>query len=243
MTGEARALTVGDMPTRVYGLDPSLSSTGVAGCELQPDDPTGVAWAWTDRVHVSSRGCERIDEIVRRVAVLLNSARSTSVGDGGYALVVIEGPIYHTPKLRGGDGERSPGLRGYHERAGLWWALVCRLKRMGIPFAVASPASIKKYATNNGNAGKELVLARAAQAFGTITTAGITSDDEADAFWAMLLGAHRLLSRAAIVGDADWRRDALDGVEWPTIPAALGWAGPLAALAFGVEPEQSVMPL
>jgi len=204
-------------PIRVYGIDPSLSSTGVACVQVDETLPHGI-WAWTEQLHVSARGCERIDEITRQLSVYATANRVT--------LAVIEGPIYRTPKLRTADGERSPGLRGYHERAGLWWAIVCRLKRLGIPFAVASPGSIKKYATNNGNAAKELMLGRA-----IAVSPKIASFDEADALFAALLGVHWLLGRATLVENTAYRADALAGVEWPTSGDALGWVSPLVAEA------------
>jgi len=214
---------------RVYGIDPSLSSTGVACVYVEPAN--SVHWAWTERITTAERGCQRIDRICRQAAVLMSSARSTSSGlDDAPVLVVIEGPIYATPKVKTAIGDRVASLRGYHERAGLWWALCSRLWRMGLPFAVAPPSSIKMWATGKGNAREELVMSRMISAMSPHVV--IDSNDEADALAAALMGAHKLLSRPVLVEHTAYREDALDGVEWPILPAALGFAGPVAAAMF-----------
>lgn len=209
-------------PIRIYGLDPSLSSTGVA-CIVydSADDAEPNSYVWTERVTSPSRGCKRIDEIVRHVALLLSQSRTDVPGSSnGFSLVVIEAPIYHTP---------NAGLRGYHERAGLWWALVSRLWRTAVPFATVPPAVLKKYATGSGASTKDNVLARMVAEF---PAAGIGSNDEADALACALIGAHKLIGEPFGVAAAKYRTELLSKVEWPIEPDSLGFAGPFAALAF-----------
>lgn len=209
------------MSARVYGLDPSLSSTGVACVELSETDPSGVAWMWTDHIAGPGHGCQRIDDIVRRTKVMLSVG---GVGDR-LTLVVVEAPIYRTPKLRTAAGTAEPSLRGYHERAGLWWALACMLKRAQIPFATCPPANLKKWATDNGNERKERVMLRVAAEF---PQAEIGSNDEADAFVCAMMGAH-WLTGASFAAGYQYRTRALNGVEWPVSAAALGWVSPAVA--------------
>lgn len=75
---------------------------------------------------------------------------------------------------------RSGGIQGLTmaklgEAAGV---VKLRLFRMGVPFVLVAPKALKKFATGNGNASKDEMVA-ACKAAGGVPA----NDDEADAFW------------------------------------------------------------
>jgi hypothetical protein len=174
-----------EYPVTVVGLDLSLSSTGVA---VARSDLSVSA----DRIrpHPKLRGHERLGWL------------SARVGDftGGACLVVVEGPSYGS---KGGCA---------HERAGLWWLVTHRLWRAGVPTAVVAPASLKKYATGRGNAGKDEVLAGVVRRFPGVAVDG---NDEADAVVLAAMGADKLGFPPVPMPAA--HREALVKVSWPEL--------------------------
>lgn len=79
----------------------------------------------------------------------------------------------------------------------------------GVPYALASPASLKKYATGRGNATKADMRMELYKRAGL----DICDDNQVDAYWLRAMGLH-WLGHPQIklpVG----RRDALDKVRWP----------------------------
>lgn len=115
---------------RVLGIDPSLTSTGVAS------------------VNGYTLTHDRIDPKSRRGTVRLHFIRENVLSwvTARTDLVVMEGPSY------GSKGS------GQHERGGLWWYLLLSLESTGVPVAIVPPTSRAKYATGVGNAGKDAVL-------------------------------------------------------------------------------------
>lgn len=145
----------------VIGLDLSLTSTGVAGN------------GWADRIRPGTRrDVDRLHYIKTSVLEHISSKDD---------LIVIEGPSY-------GSGTKVR-QQGQHERAGLWWLIKCALSLRDLPVAVAAPKARAKYATGNGNADKDEVLAAAVRRFPGVP---ITKNDEADAYWLCAMG-HALL--------------------------------------------------
>src|SRR4051794_3668552 len=115
-------------------------------------------------------------------------------------LVVVEGPSY------GSTGS------SFHQLAGLWWFITEAVDATGVPLAVASPSSIKRYATGAGGgakASKDFVLASAVRRFDWFDG----GNDEADALWACALGYAHLGD--PIVEVPKDHQTALAGVEWP----------------------------
>jgi len=209
---------------RVYGLDLSLAATGVA-CIATGSQP----WVETLKPSPSlSRGCKRLDGLLKSVTLFLSAMRAdeAALDPSAFTLVMLEGPLYNVPKLRTADGEREPSLRGYHERAGLWWMIAHRLWQRGIPFAVCSPNTLKLYATGKGNAPKDSVFASMVRRY-----PDVDDNNQADALVLALMGLHRLTGMS-LLGDAQHRDRALAGVDWPDHDGSLGYAGPFAAAAF-----------
>lgn len=173
------------MTPRVIGADLSLTSTGIA---------SNAGWTETLKPPAKLRGHERMAWLRERI---LNHTR-------GADLVVVEGPSY---------GSQS-GQAGHHERAGLWWLVTHAWWKADQRFAVAPPKSVKKFATDNGNAGKDAMLLAAARRF-----PNFDGDNNAcDALWLAALGAEHL--GVPMVAMPQAHRVALAGVAWPvSLPA------------------------
>lgn len=171
-------------PVTVVGLDLSLSSTGVAGARSDGE-------VWSERIQPGKlRGHERM---------ALIDARVREFTHGAY-LVVVEGPSFGST------------TGSFHERAGLWWMVTHSLWKALVPTAVASPPSVKKYATGKGNATKDQVLWTVAHRFTTLEECG---NDEADAVMLAAMGADRL--GFPLVRFPAAQRAALAKVAWPDL--------------------------
>ena len=172
--------------TRVVGIDPSLTATGLAVVG------NGVALASCVKIRPANlRGHERMDAIREVVLDTVDKA----------GLVVIEGPSYGS----------SAGQAGHHERAGLWWLLTRLLWQADIPYAVMSPSGLKKYITGKGNADKDSVLAAVVRRYGEHVV--IDNNNAADAFALAAAGADHL--GEAIEPMPETHRAALAKVDWP----------------------------
>jgi hypothetical protein len=168
--------------SEVIGLDLSLTGTGVAW----PDGRLDCIKAGDLRGHP-------------RLSWILDGL----VGDGVFGaadLVVVEGPSY---------GSMSGA--GHHEGAGLWWHITHYMHCMDIPYAVAPPSNVKKYAFGNGKATKpDMRVALLARA-------GIDerNDNKVDAWWLRAMGLDWL--EQPIVKMPASHREGLAKVEWPAV--------------------------
>lgn len=143
----------------VAGIDPSLTSTGVAVVRSPERVETAIVTS-----KPPAAGTETVRSRFQRMERL-----ATSILDlvDGADVVGIEAPAY---------GMRNAGK--VHDRSGLWWWIVGQLEARGVPVVEVSPPSRMMYATGKGNAGKDLVLVTAAA---TYKQAAITGNDIADA--------------------------------------------------------------
>lgn len=151
----------------VVGIDPSLTSTGVAisGTPVQVEriqSKGSTDSAWPDRF-------ARISSIAHRIV--------TDIPDG--ALAVMEAPSY------GSVGGAA------HDRTGLWWFTYRLLEAKGCRIVPVAPSQRSKYATGSGRAQKDHVLAAAVKRYPDID---ITGNDVADAVILMAMGC-RLAGR------------------------------------------------
>ncbi|MFI9203308.1 hypothetical protein [Streptomyces sp. NPDC053048] len=174
----------------VRGLDLSLTGSGVAG----------AGWAQT----LGSKG-KRSDTYAMRRARLHGLADRIVEAVGRCDLAVVEGPSY------GSTGA------GTWDRAGLWWMVVDGLAARDIPVAVVAPTARARYATGDGRAGKQAVIAAATFRYGV----RLRDDNQADAYVLLAMGHDWLDEPLAPVPEQ--HRAALDGVEWPDLlpPPAL----------------------
>ncbi|MGO3290554.1 crossover junction endodeoxyribonuclease RuvC [Brachybacterium sp. AOP42-C2-15] len=143
----------------IAGIDPSLTSTGVAVVR----SPERVETA-TVTSKPPAPGTETVRTRFERMEKL--AAGILDLVDGA-DIVGIESPAY---------GMRNAGK--VHDRSGLWWWIVGQLAARSIPVVEVTPPSRMMYATGKGNAGKDLVLVTTAA---TYRQAAITGNDIADA--------------------------------------------------------------
>lgn len=180
----------------VVGVDPSISSTGVA--------MLGERVARFDRVQSKPAGESleaRLDRLRRQA---IGTVRSVELGatasHSTVRLIVIEGPAY------GSNNAQT------HMLAGFWWLLVHGLDQIA-PIAVVQPPTLKKFATGSGRAGKDEMLAAAIGAF---PTAGIRNNDIADAAALAEMGAEHLGIEFG-GGFASSGRASVQAVHWPSV--------------------------
>lgn len=152
---------------------------------------TGIAWP----TGTTYTGSTRLTGDARLVFIR-NEIRRAVHGQG-IALVVIEDLPTHA---------KAAGITGM-----VHGAVRTELLDAGVPYALITPASLKKYATGKGNAGKpEMAVAafkRAAKEFG--------DDNQCDAWWLWAAGLDHL--GHPITPMPASHRAALDAVTWPTL--------------------------
>lgn len=185
----------------MIGVDPSLSSTGVAVWTPQSDL---VTRALTTRAlpagaSIAARG-DRIVGLVRRFVDIVEACDDITPGR---VLLVIETKDFQTPREEGGHA---------HDRSGLWWQYVIAARVIAPVVVVGvTPSQLKVYATGDGRASKPAVRAAVQVRYGI--TCG--TDDEADAavLAAMALDAygHPLVDVPLVCGRA------LRSVTWPVL--------------------------
>lgn len=179
----------------VVGIDPSLTSAGVA--ILTNGQPThlshhGYPGHNSDTYRTRSR---RVRHQVRQVTKWAHH-------NGTPDLIIIE---EHPYAIRISASE--------FDRAGLWHGIYGQFDAHNIPVAVIANNTTKKWITGKGNATKNDV-------WHTVSTwwpnANITCDDESDALALAAIGA-------AYLGDPmpfdlkDRHRTTLEVIAWPTI--------------------------
>lgn len=178
---------------RIVGIDPSLTSTGVAIIEMGHVQLLRVKSAgkadatWAQR---RSRLGELADQICSHIV--------------GAHLLVIEGPSY---------GQSISG--GAHDRAGLWWAIASAFE---VPLAVVSPKGRAKYATGSGASSKDEVLAAVIRRHGDLPVA---NNDVADALTLAAMGA-RAVGCPIDEPLPEANRAAMLGAAWPSELAWFG---------------------
>ena len=176
----------------VIGIDPSLTSTGIARVDTD-DRLAPETWTITSTGHKGdtlAQRCDRLTTIADQIALY------------DCDLVVIEAPSL---------GQARQG--GPLDRNGLWWLIVSSLAKFDrFPVVAVPPASLKRYATGKGNATKEAMVAAAARRLPHVDTGD--QADRVDALWLAAMGADAF--GCPLVDLPITHRAALDGVQWPT---------------------------
>lgn len=153
----------------VCGLDPSLTSTGIA--ILRDGQPVALNTVGHGTRNGSSYA-HRSDRIVSQCRAVVDALPTAAID-----LAVIEGPAY------------AHANASTHDSAGLWWGLFSALRAKRIPTAVVAPMTAKKWASGQGRAEKQEILTSARSWF---PDHAIRNDDIADALVLALLGAFKL---------------------------------------------------
>lgn len=161
----------------VVGIDPSLTSTGIALVrdgkvkELYHRGSTSSGESVRDR-------SDRISGLADDVVSSLHGLR--------FDAMVIEAPSH-------GSRFGKP-----HERAGLWWAIVSQFAyELDAPVYEVAPQSRAKYATGNGGSKKAIVYAAVKETYGPLLVGNplnvtLSNHDEGDALLLASMGSRVL---------------------------------------------------
>jgi len=171
----------------VVGIDPSLTSTGMAIVDVHTGTSyTAAVTSSGKKTDTLTMQSERIRDLTDRICDYVRAANP--------ALVVIESATFST---------RSD--TSAHRRAGLWWAVVNELIADSVPVVMLSPGEVKKFATGKGNAGKDAMVARAATTWGE-DTLGTNINDIADALFLATAGSFGL-GYPVVLSETSYRAD------------------------------------
>lgn len=187
----------------VVGIDPSLSSAGIA--ILVDGRPRFLRSVGSPAIPgVSGYYGERSDRIGRQCRQILAEIDGWTerTGEDRPELAVIEGQAF------------GANLPSTSERSGLWWRLYASLRGRGVPIAVIAPKTRALWAAGSGDADKAAVKA-AVRAWWPHARNHIRNDDIADAAALALAGAFHL-------GDPmpfpikPQHHNRLKAAQWPT---------------------------
>ena len=164
--------------TRILGIDPSLTGTGLA---LLDTDDHLVIPTWT--IETKSKTDADLLDRWERLSDITGQVHNTALGfgpGGNYHprelpvdLAVIEAPAF------------SRNNAGTWDRAGLWWRIVDGL--ISITTVIQIPPTTRaKYATGNGRAGKDQVLLAVAKRYPHVD---VQDNNQADALVLAAIGA------------------------------------------------------
>lgn len=190
----------------VVGLDLSLTGTGVARIKSRPLDewPEKAPTVEHQRFGSDAAG---IDLHARGRRLRLLAAQIVTRCE--YAtLVGVEQPSYNST---GGSA---------HDRSGLWWLIMERLTRNGIPCYEVTPVHLKMYATGAGKGGKDGVLAETSRRYAAVAP-HLSTNDEADALIIASMGWAHLTGTPLVPLPATHTR-TLDRIRWPSTTTERG---------------------
>lgn len=163
----------------ILGVDPSLTSTGVALLCTETEDERDM-WSVTT---VRSKAVPATVEDQSRATMVRMQRIGWDLADWAHMmlkpddapdLVVLEAPAF----------SKNNGMA--HERAGLWWRLYGELSDYRVRILVVKPNLRAKYATGRGTAGKDEVMLAASRRY---PDAAISNNNESDAVVLAAMGA------------------------------------------------------
>ncbi len=189
--------------SRILGIDPSLTSTGVA--ILDCGEPLSMR-----TIRIQSAPPKRAKGDKTPVSLAERYERLRAIGDelmpyvvDSTTLAVVEGPSY-----------ASAGS-GTWDRAGVWWHLVSRLQARRIPVAMVPPTVRAKWATGSGAAGKSPVAVGLSRLWPALPEN--LSDDEWDSAALATIGGQHL---GWLPVELARHREQLAKVAWPELVSA-----------------------
>lgn len=180
----------------VIGVDLALGTTGIA---MHTGGAEQIVTASTMRPPVRWRAIR---------AGILDACQAAHDASSGPPVVVLE----DLPSARLAGAGKSVGQLGMvHGVVRL--ALDDLVQRLELAAVVlVQPASMKRYATGNGNANKQQVLVEAVK---RLDYQG-ADDNEADALWLRQMGLAHYMPEASVKVPVK-HLEALRGVEWPEL--------------------------
>jgi len=201
----------------VVGIDPSLTSTGVA--ILDHGQPVALN-CFGKKLATQAGYTARADRMTFTLSQVLRAVPRDA------ELVVIEGVAYQ-PGHPDENGRRQMSHLDV-DVFGLWWHIFTHLHARPVPIAVIPPLTLKVWAT--GKAAEKIngrlqrttkadMLEAAREQFPGVT---IRNADVADALHAAACGASRL--GHSIPTPMRRHRFNVDAVAWPTLPTREGHA-------------------
>lgn len=157
---------------RVVGLDPSLTSTGMAfatvdGAGVQLSTKTHKSNAKKDPTLADRGG--RLHRLSEKII--------TDACQFQPELVLVEEPAHNQKSGH------------HHDRSGLWWLSVKGMIDSGLQVHEISITTLKKYATGSGAAAKEAVVIAATRRYPEVE---FVTNDEADALILAAIGCRLL---------------------------------------------------
>lgn len=177
----------------VAGLDLSLTGAGLA--VWIPDLPIA-----TTRISSTGKADATLEQRSDRI-IGMASDIVEFIPFG--TLVLIEQPSYGS---KGGHP---------HDRSGLWWRVVNKIRQRGDTVVEVAPTRLKKYALGKGSGegvSKDAMLAHAVRTF---PDAEINSNDVADAAWLLAMGCRWLQCPLEPVKLTAPKLQAFDDMVWP----------------------------
>lgn len=182
----------------VCGIDPSLSSTGLAWISPAGELKVSCVTSTGKNNESVERTVERIFYIANEVVDFVNLHKPD--------LVVIENPSFASQYGKP------------HERSGLWWRIVDALVHDDYKIARVAPQTRAIYATGDGRSKKAVVLAHVREHYTDILGARVANDDVADAIVLADLGALQKGYPLDVPPATSERHTrALTGVLWPVL--------------------------
>ncbi|GIF08704.1 crossover junction endodeoxyribonuclease RuvC [Actinoplanes siamensis] len=181
-------------PLKVIGLDLSLTGTGIAATHTGQGEPR--LWCST-RTPARRPTLTKIDHhrLHEAVSLVMGAARCRP------DVVAIEEPILVD------KGNTTLRLTELHGAVKHWlWA-------RSIPYIDVHLTKVKTFATGNGGAKKDAVLASMIATYGRLVHIG--TDDEADALSLLAMTLDAYGQPLAEVPDS--HRRALNGIRWPDL--------------------------
>lgn len=187
---------------RIVGIDPSLTSTGVAVIGGATTGTPAATYRVESGPPKRARGDKRpatLAERHTRIRDISHLASASWLSSSDVALAVIEGPSY------GSQGAST------WDRAWLWGSLVDRLLSNDIPVVIVPPKTRALWATGSGASGKSPIAVHLSRMWPELDPDGV-SDDEWDALALASIGAQKL---GLLPCELARHKEQLEKVQWP----------------------------
>lgn len=170
---------------RILGIDSSLTGTGLSRATIEDHDAYGTIASNDPRVHtvelatVGARKPKPTDTWLHtseRVHEVLDQVKG-ALCDGVYDAVGLEELAY------GAKGDAVVKLHW------LWGEIIYIVATLQYPLYLVNASAVKKFATGNGNAKKDVVMLAMANRY---PTAAIKDNNQADALAVSMIVARKL---------------------------------------------------